>query len=210
MEDDADRAGFPRRLSTGRSFVYVVPRRDDTLFKIGFARDPIERWRSLHRRFFSFFDLDLGVLVEARRVVEARALERRLLRQFGAFAALQPVEIDDGPGGAGEWRRGVLDEVIAATVALGEADGMIVHRPAATWLRAHLLERRDLLHAWSIRMVELAEAEAAYLSNDDASPAARAIHDMLEAHAVAGVEVASVLAPSVHAWIARRASGRSR
>lgn len=201
--DDADSAGFPRRLSRGRAFVYVVPRRGDTLFKIGFARDPIERWRSLHRRFFRFFDLDAGVLVEARRVVEARALERTLLKRFGAFAALQPVELEGSPGGASEWRRGVLDEVVEAAIELAGAGGMRVHRPAGDWLRAHLLERSDLLHAWSLRMVEQAEAESAYLSGLHASPAARAIRDMLDAYAVAGIEVAPKLPPHVNAWIAR-------
>ena len=200
--DDPDRAGFPRRLSKARAFVYVVPRRDDSVFKIGFARDPIERWRNLHGRFFRFFDLDLGVLVEAVRVVEARSLERALLRRFGAYTALQPVEIEAAPGGAGEWRRGVLDDVIAAAVEMAEASDMIVHRPAALWLRAHLLGRGDLLHAWSARMVEQAEAESAYLSGAHASPAVRAINDMLDAYAIVGIDVAPMLPASVNAWIA--------
>ncbi len=205
--DDEGSAGFPRRLSKGRAFVYIVQRRDDNLFKIGFARDPIERWRSLHRRFFRFFDLDRSVLVEAKRVVDARALERTLLKRFGANAALQPAEIDTAPGGAGEWRRGVLDETIAAAIALADAGDMVVHRPAARWLRAHLLERSDLLHAWSLRMVEQAEAESAYLASVGASPAARAIDDTLDAFAVVGIDVMPMLPTRVTAWIARHGRG---
>jgi len=202
--DDQDRSGFPRQLARGRAFVYVIPRRDDTVFKIGFARDPIERWRSLHRRFFRFFDLDLGVLVEARRVVEARTLERELLKRFGAYAALQPLEVVAQRGGAGEWRRGVLDEAVAAAVELAGAAGMPVHRPAARWLRMHLAERRDLLYAWSSRMVEQAEAEIAYLSGAGASPAARAIDDMLDAYAAVGIDVVPDLPARVTTWLARR------
>ena len=42
----------PRFASRGRTFVYVLPCRDEDILKVGFSRDPLDRFRTLHRRFF--------------------------------------------------------------------------------------------------------------------------------------------------------------
>ena len=199
-------AGFPRRLSKGRAFVYVVPCRDETRFKIGFARDPIERWRSLHRRFFVYFDLEQGLLLESPRVAEARAIEQRLLAQFRAYAAFAPLEVAPAAGGASEWLRGVLDEVAAAALALANAHGLMAHRPASGWLRAHLLERCDLLFDWSARMLEQVEYEREHLV-DPSRPALAAgtLRDTLDAYAAVGIDLADHLPATVLRWQAEQA-----
>jgi hypothetical protein len=160
MTEEVDEPpGFPRRLSKGRAFVYVIPCRDDTRFKVGFARDPMDRWRSFHARFYTYFDLHRGLLLETTRVAEARAIEQRLLSDFQAFEALAPLDIAAAAGGSSEWLRGVLDDVVAAAVTLAAERGLVVHDPASAWLRAHLLERRELLFEWSARLLEQVEYE---------------------------------------------------
>ena len=188
MTDEAEQqSGFPRRLSKGRAFVYVIPCRGDTRFKVGFARDPIERWRSLHARFFAYFDLEQGLLLEAPRVAEARAVEQ-------------------AAGGTSEWLRGVLDDVASRAVVLAKARGLVAHRPASTWLRAHLLERRDLLFDWSARMLEQVEYEREHAA-DPSHPAlvAGVLRDTLDAYATVGIDLADHLPAAVLRWQMERA-----
>ena len=63
----------------GRCFTYVFPCQWEDHCKIGFSRDPLGRISSLHPRWFAFFDLERGVLVEAERERDARDLELQLL-----------------------------------------------------------------------------------------------------------------------------------
>jgi hypothetical protein len=206
MADEADeQAGFPRRLSKGRAFVYVIPCRDDTRFKVGFARDPIERWRSLHARFYTYFDLQQGLLLETARVADARVIEQHLLSQFRDFEAFAPLDVDAAAGGSSEWLRGVLEDVHAAATALASARGLVLHRPASAWLRAHLLERRELLFDWSARLLEQIEYEREH-GADPSRPAlaARALQDTLEAYAVVGIDLAGHLPAAVVDWRTHR------
>ena len=195
--------GFPRRLSNGRAFVYVIPCRGDTRFKVGFARNPIDRWRSLHARFYTYFDLQQGVLLEATRVAEARAIEQHLLSTFRAFEAPSPLDVDAAAGGSSEWLRGVLDDVVAEAIALASARGLVLHRPAGAWLRAHLLERRELLFEWSTRLLEQIEHEREH--GDPSCPrlAARELQDTLDAYATSGIDVADHLPTAVVRWLGK-------
>jgi hypothetical protein len=205
MTEEADEPpGFPRRLPKGRAFVYVLPCRDDTRFKVGFAREPIDRWRSFHARFYTYFDLQRGLLLETTRVAEARAIERRLLSEFRAFEAPAPVDIAAAAGGSSEWLRGVLDDVVAEAVTLASARGLVLHRPASAWLRMHLLERRELLFDWSTRLLEQVEYEREH--GDPSCPplAARALRDTLDAYAIAGIDLADHLPAAVARWHRKR------
>jgi len=196
-----DSPGFPRRLSNGRAFVYVIPCRDDTRFKVGFARDPIHRWRSFHARFYAYFDLQRGLLVEATHVAEARAIEQRLLSEFRTFEAPAPLDIAALAGGSSEWLRGVLDDVVAQAIALASARGLVLHRPASDWLRAHLLERRELLFDWSMRLLEQIEYEREHGGPSCPPVAARALRDTLDAYSCTGVELADHLPAAVVRWL---------
>ncbi len=70
----------------GRVFAYVFPCAWEDYAKIGFSRDPLGRITALHRRWFEFFDLDAGLLVEAENEREARDLELRLRTPLKATA----------------------------------------------------------------------------------------------------------------------------
>ena len=192
--------GFPQRLSKGRAFVYVIPCRDDTRFKIGFARDPIGRWRSFHPRFYTYFDLQRGLLLETTRVAEARAIEQLLLSGFRPFEAPAPLDIAAAAAGSSEWLRGVLDDVVADTITLAAARGLALHRPASAWLRTYLLERRELLFDWSTRLLEQVEYEREHGDPSCPPVAARTLQDTLDAYAIAGIDLADHLPPAVARW----------
>ena len=54
--------------SRGRCFLYVFPCDWEDLLKLGISRDPLDRVQALHPRWFEFFDLGRGFLVEFYRV----------------------------------------------------------------------------------------------------------------------------------------------
>jgi hypothetical protein len=192
---------LPRFASRGRAFVYVAPCRDDNVFKIGFSRNPLERFRTLHARFFDFFDLELGVLVATDHVRDARRLERRLITALADYQALAPVVVPTSAAGHTEWFRGALDEALAIAAGFETAEGFVIHRPASAWFRLVLRERADLLYAWSARMLEAIEYET---HNGAAPDSARAYEDSLrhtlDAYAAFGIDLAPLLPAHVARW----------
>jgi hypothetical protein len=188
-------------LSRGRAFVYVLACRDDTLFKIGFCRDPIERWRTLHPRFFEFFDLDRGALIATNRVSEARRIERELLDAFAIHQAFAPAVIPFSAAGHTEWFRGVLDDVMQVTEGAARREGLVLHRPPSAWLRSSLLMRKDLLYAWSGRVLEAIEYER-YNASDERGRAMyeRALGDALDLLHAVHLDFSSWVPPEVMRW----------
>ena len=77
----------------------ALPCRDEDLLKLGFSRDPFTRFSTLHRRFFTFFDLDRGLLVDAERVAVARRIERTLIETFRDARAMAPLVVPAAAGG---------------------------------------------------------------------------------------------------------------
>ena len=57
----------PRFAARGKAYVYVLPCRDEDLLKVGFSRESMQRFRTLHRSFFECFDLERGLLIEVDR-----------------------------------------------------------------------------------------------------------------------------------------------
>jgi hypothetical protein len=193
--------GPPLRLSRGRAFVYVLPVRGDTVFKIGFARDPLQRWRSLHPRCLRYFDCRAGALVETPRVAQARALERALLQRFAPYAALAPLAVAAEAGGANEWFRGVLDEAVDAAAQSASADGFALSRPLAPWLRLRFEERSDALYAWSARMLEAIEVARVYdASGHEGRQLEHALRDTLDAGREVGLDIEAHLPRAVVHW----------
>jgi len=80
----------------GRVFAYVFPCAWEDYAKIGFSRDPLGRISALHRRWFEFFDLDAGTLVEAESERDARDLELQLRSPFKAHRAPAPTGCTTG------------------------------------------------------------------------------------------------------------------
>gem|GEM_PF-261729 len=199
-------AAFPRTLSRGRAFVYVLACRNDTLSKIGFTRDPLIRWRTLHRRFFELFDLDGGILVSTERVKDARNLERTLIVAFMNCSALASPMARISAGGHTEWFRGVTTEAmdLARDIALKNAWDW--ERPA-DWLRSFLAERRHLLFSWTATMLEVIEFER-HNENAEASQVVSryesALTDALDVFHTVGLDVDAQLPDPVRCWYRSR------
>ncbi|MBA8889731.1 hypothetical protein FHW12_003978 [Dokdonella fugitiva] len=193
--------GPPLQLSRGRAFVYVLPVRDDTLFKIGFARDPLQRWRSLHPRCLRYFDFRAGALVETARVAQARALERTLLQRFAAYTAFAPLAAASEAGGEREWFRGVLDEAADAAAALAASQDFTLSRPIGTWLRSQLDARCDALFGWSARLLEAIDVARVYdTSGSERRRLEHALRDTLDACREVGLDIEARLPAAVVRW----------
>lgn len=132
---DADRDDRPwRPASSGPSFIYVLPCLGESLLKLGMSRDPLDRFQSLHPRWFDFFDLDAARLVETDSVREARAIETRLRHALRDHSAPAPLLVSAAAGGHTEWFRGALETLEREVDALQSA-GSRIHAPARPWLR---------------------------------------------------------------------------
>jgi hypothetical protein len=199
-----DDAGFPRMLSRGRAFVYVLACRDDNVFKVGFCRDPLQRWRTLHRRYFDFFDLTRGLLVGTTHVRDAQRLERELHGALANYSALEPLAVTASAAGSTEWFRGALDDAVTAALDAAVAHDFEIHQPPATWLHSILLARKDLLFAWSGKLLEAIEYER-HNASDDAQRHRyeRALRDALDLFDALDIDVTSSIPPAVANWRCR-------
>jgi hypothetical protein len=158
---DTDRDDRPwRPASSGPSFVYVIPCQGEDLLKLGMSRDPLDRFQTLHPRWFDFFDLDAALLVETATVREARALETRLRHALREHNAPAPLLVSATAGGHSEWYRGALTQLQCEADALCTS-GMRVHAPARPWLREALSARGGLLFHWTTRMLEAIDPDFA-------------------------------------------------
>jgi len=123
----------------GRVFAYVFPCAWEDYAKIGFSRDPLGRISALHRRWFEFFDLEAGALVEAESERDARDLELQLRRPFKLHRAPAPMTVQDKAGGHTEWVRGANAALAEAVQALAQ-QGYHTY-PLRLWLRAAMVQR---------------------------------------------------------------------
>ncbi len=181
---------YPECRSRGRAFVYLLPCRDDNLFKVGFSRDPLRRWLTFHSRFFDFFDLDRGLLVATDKLSDARSLEQDLLRAFASWHAPAPLLVRDSAGGYREWRRGVLEEAVSFARNRACLEGHACFDPAADWLRAFLVESSGQLHAWTRFMRGIIEYETHNSAGGGRACKYRQVLDnVLAAYASVGLEV---------------------
>lgn len=190
----------PRTLARGRSYVYMLPCRDQDLLKIGFSREPLQRFRTLHRRFFDYFDLDRGLLVEVDRVAHARAIEREILLRHADERSPAPLVIADRAAGYSEWLRGVEPEVTARLHEFAMREGHAIH-PLRAWVRDTFQAQADRLYDWSLRMLEAAEYEAFNVPEAYATgQAARSLRYAMDACEAVGIDVRAVFPDAVQAW----------
>lgn len=193
----------PRTLAKGRSYVYMLPCRDQDLLKIGFSREPLVRFRTLHRRFFDYFDLDRGLLVEVDRVAQARGIEREILLRHAQERSPAPLVIADRAAGYSEWLRGVEPEVSARLREFAACEGYPLHA-LRVWLRQMFEGSSDRLYDWSLRMLEAAEYEAFNVPEAFASgQARRALIYAMDACEAVGIDVNTVFPDAVVAWKVR-------
>jgi hypothetical protein len=191
----------PRFASRGRAFVYVLPCRDEDLLKIGFSRDPLQRMRALHRRFFDFFDLERAFLVATDRVRDARRIERAWLTAFADRRSPAPLVVPDAAAGYTEWHRGAYADALSMAGSLAAEEGLVLHAPLREWLREIFAERGALLYAWSAKMLEAIEYEH---HNAPLSPhpgaIERALRDTLDGFVALGIDVEPLVPGSVFSW----------
>lgn len=187
--------------SGGRCYTYVFPAAWEDHCKIGFSRDPLARLQQLHRRWFEFFDVDGGLLVEAETVRDARDLELELRRPLAAHNAPAPLTVRREAAGHTEWFRGASSRLQAAVRGL-EARGHVVHalRP---WARAALLARGDRLFSWT--QAQLSPDELEGLAG--ATPAQRAVRDVLDAYDALAIELEPLLPAEAWDWYRGRRGG---
>jgi hypothetical protein len=190
----------PRFASRGRAYVYVLPCRDEDLLKIGFSREPLERFRTLHRRFFEFFDLDRGLLLEVDRVAQARRIERLLLTTWVDQRAPAPLVVPTSAAGHTEWYRGIGGEVTPWVSQLAQDEGLTLHQPLRPWLAAQLSQRADALYDWSERMLAEATLEREHAGLPGPGPMERALLDTLAMCEAMGLPLADLLPEPVAEW----------
>lgn len=180
--------------SRGRCHLYVFPCAYEDLLKLGFSRDPLVRLQQLHPRWFEFFDLDHGFLVQTESVPDARKLELRYRRLLEAHNAPQPLTVRDEAGGAREWFRGAQALLEQAAIDLRE-DGHVVHAPLRPWLREALARRAELLFQWTGALtVEELESPSVTTS------AQRTVRDAIDAFDALGLDPAPWLPEVVLRW----------
>ncbi len=178
----------------GRCFTYVFPCEWEDHCKIGFSRDPLGRIGSLHPRWYEFFDLERGALVEAESVRDARNLELELRRPLAAHNAPAPLSIRVQAGGGTEWFRGAAQPLQAALATLRQR-GYWVH-PLRGWLREALLARVDLLYDRSL--AQLTPDELDGLAG--LTVAQRTLRDLLDGYRALEIELEAHLPERVLAW----------
>lgn len=205
-----DTAGFPRLASRGRTFVYVLPCRDEDLLKVGFSREPLQRLRTLHSRFYEFFDLERGLLIETDHLRDARRIERLLITTFATHRAPAPLVIPQAAAGHTEWYRGVYPQVIALAHRVGAEEGFILHRSLREWLRARFEERSDVLFDWSSRLLKAIDyvrfnpPADEYGGKTEQARMEQALGRVLDACAALGLDVEARVEPAVFAWFQQR------
>jgi hypothetical protein len=184
-----------RTLSRNRCYLYVAPCAYEDQLKLGFSRDPLRRFQSLHRRWFEFFDVDRIALVETETVRDARSLESRFKHEFAEFNATVPLTIAREAGGHGEWYRGAQAQLELALPSLGN-EGYAVHAPARDWLRERLMQQRELLYSWAEAMLTIDELE----HRAGPTPAQDAVRDGLDAFRALAIPFEDSLPSAVLRW----------
>ena len=209
---------MPSRISTheplhspsaGRCYLYVFPCAYEDLLKLGISRDPLDRIQAFSRRYFEFFDLQRGWLLETDTVREAQAQETRLRRSLRLLNAPAPLLVPGRAAGATEWYRGASSLLEQARGEFA-AQGYIVHQPLEDWLRIRLDARRSDLYTWAERMLSAADAEPGDAHPAGAEPPLphRMLRDALDGYAALGIPLEDDLPPAVYDWYARFANLR--
>ncbi len=194
---------FPRFVSGGRAYVYVLPCREQDLLKVGFSRDPLQRLHALQRRFFEFFDLDRALLVETDAVREARLIERTVIQRFAAARAPAPLVVRQVAGGRTEWFAGVAPDIIDVLAReLAAERGHILHAPLSAWLRERFEQSRDVLYGWSAHLLDLVAYERFNVpaSGVPDTRADRALRNALDGLAALDMKLQDLVPPPVVDW----------
>lgn len=202
---NSDQPGYPRLAERGRTFVYVLPCRDEDILKVGFTRDPLQRLHALHRRYFEFFDLHRALLLEVDQLRDARRIERLLISQFASHRAPPPLVVRQAAAGRTEWFRGVASSVDKLARETASGEGLILHAPLKSWLRDRFNEHSDRLYDLSLRMLDSIEYEQCNLSADaQTGRTASELDHLLDVCTALDLDLAGLATPRVLSWYGAR------
>ena len=203
-----EEAAYPRFAANGRTFVYMLPCRDEDMLKVGYSRDPLQRLHALHRRYFQFFDLDRAILLGTERLRDARRIERTLLARFAEYRAPPPLVVREAAAGRTEWFRGVANQVDELARKIATDEGLTLHAPLRAWLRQRFDEHSDTLYECSLRMLDSVEYEQFNVppGAQDGRTAA-ALRHLLDVYAALDLDLARLVAPRVLAWYCAAGGG---
>lgn len=182
------------------SFVYVLPCRSEDILKVGFSRDPLARMRTLHPRFFEFFDLDRGLLVATASVTDARALEAGLFADAAEYRAPAPLLVSRAAGGHTEWFRGAGPLLCEAARRRAEEGGYVLHVSLGAWTSGRLAAQSWCLYESASHLMRAIEIAHAYGTRD--LPVEDDLRNLLDAFVAAGIDVAPRVPTAVAAWYA--------
>jgi hypothetical protein len=196
-----DEVAYPRFASRGRTFVYVLPCRSEDILKVGFSRDPLDRMRTLHPRFFEFFDLERALLIETDHLRDARRIERLFITTFADSQAPAPFVVPRSAAGYTEWYRGIYPNVTALARSVCEDSALTMHAPLSAWLRDRFDEWSDRLFDWSARMLEMIEYERFNVPMEERTQRGeKALSHVLDAYVALGMDVQPLVPRSVWSW----------
>lgn len=191
---------MPRSLAKGRTFVYMLPWREQDLLKVGYSRQPLIRLRTLHRRFFDVFDLDRGMLLETERLAQARKIERDIIVRHADQRSPAPLVVPDEAAGYSEWFRGVCPEVSVELRDAAVKDGLALYS-LRDWLRQWFNSQSDGVYEWSLRMLDAIEYEAFNVPKEwQRGEAARSLRYVMDACEAVGLPLAELFPERALAW----------
>ncbi|KAF1719213.1 hypothetical protein [Pseudoxanthomonas wuyuanensis] len=182
----------------GRAFLYVFPCAYEDFAKLGMSTDPLARLHAFSSRYYEFFDLQRGWLVEAESVGEARQWETRWKRQLRDHAAPAPLLVPARAAGHTEWLRGAQPALEAARAQFA-AQGFVVHAPLSAWVRQRLAERRERLDAGEQAAVARFGPIDAWGWPAPGTPLA-ALRDALDAYAELDIALEGAISPALRDW----------
>jgi len=179
----------PRFANRGRTFVYVLPCVGEDILKVGFSSAPLDRMRTLHSRYFEFFDLDRSFLIETDYLRDARRIERVFITTLVDHQAPSPLVIRRNAAGHTEWFRSAYPQALAVGKDICGKEALVMHSPLRAWLVLHFNEHLDFLYQWSSNLLNTIEFAQQNGGSEIASHYAKALHDVIDAYVAIGVAV---------------------
>jgi hypothetical protein len=186
--------------ASARAYVYVLPSMGEDLVKVGLTRDPFERFRAFHPRFYAHFDLARGLLVETRQLRDARRVERLFIERWPDHRAHAPTVVNEAAGGQTEWFRGIEAMLPEFATRVCERYGYTLHQPMKTWLTNRLAEQADTLYQWSSAVLDGIRQHAL---NDPMVRDLRTesmLRNMLDMYAAMDFQMERLLTSAVFEW----------
>lgn len=187
-----------------RTYVYVLPNLGEDLVKVGLTHDPFERFRAFHPRFYAYFDLDRGLLIETSQLREARRVERLFIERWPEHRAAAPTIVHEAAGGYTEWFRGIETMVPEFASRIAERYGYALHTPLKAWLKGELSEHADAFYQWSSTMLDDIQQKALYEPHLRDQRLESMLRDMLDMYAAMDFSLETLVPAAVLKWYAAK------